>query len=120
MNFDQLKALKRPQLQKLARREGLKANGKNVDMIKQLLEKFPGGVPRWEEPEPKVENVRTRAAIGGNALDIPCKLYHDDDSTPSLTFDISAALGEPSSGPAGPVPLQQQQDVPPTGDWHER
>ncbi|KAH9856008.1 hypothetical protein C2E23DRAFT_561642 [Lenzites betulinus] len=40
-----LKALKRPELQKLAKTHGVKANLKTEAMIAQLLARFPGGVP---------------------------------------------------------------------------
>ncbi|RDX49254.1 hypothetical protein OH76DRAFT_542746 [Lentinus brumalis] len=40
MNERELKALPRAQLQKLAKSNGVKANGKSVDIIKQLLEYY--------------------------------------------------------------------------------
>lgn len=45
MDRPQLNTLKRPQLQYLARRERLRGNLKNTDIIHLLLEKYPNGVP---------------------------------------------------------------------------
>ncbi|OJT01955.1 hypothetical protein TRAPUB_7599 [Trametes pubescens] len=45
MNEAQLTKLKRPELQKLAKTHGVKANLKTDAIIAQLLERFPNGIP---------------------------------------------------------------------------
>ncbi|KAF9819530.1 hypothetical protein IEO21_01994 [Rhodonia placenta] len=54
MNTNALRKLTRPQIQKLATREGIKAIGKKEHMIEQLLKKLPKGVPPLEAKEPAV------------------------------------------------------------------
>ncbi|CCL99188.1 uncharacterized protein FIBRA_01203 [Fibroporia radiculosa] len=49
MNTTTLRTLTRPQIQKLARREGVRANVKTETIIRQLCAKYPSGVPPLEE-----------------------------------------------------------------------
>ncbi|EIW54487.1 uncharacterized protein TRAVEDRAFT_52192 [Trametes versicolor FP-101664 SS1] len=51
MNEAQLTKLKRPELQKLAKIHGVKANLKTDAIIAQLLERFPGGIPSSDVAE---------------------------------------------------------------------
>ncbi|EMD33130.1 hypothetical protein CERSUDRAFT_118189 [Gelatoporia subvermispora B] len=86
MDFEALRILGRPRLQKLAKSEGLKANGKNEAIIERLLEKYPGGVPRdrvvpmevkrERSVSPRVlrRSQRTRVKqedVGENSLNVP-------------------------------------------------
>ncbi|KAI0089657.1 hypothetical protein BDY19DRAFT_943608 [Irpex rosettiformis] len=46
MDYDALKKLSRSEIQKLAKRERIKANSKTQEIIVQLVEMYPEGVPR--------------------------------------------------------------------------
>ncbi|KAF9653615.1 hypothetical protein BDM02DRAFT_1551574 [Thelephora ganbajun] len=61
MDRSQLSSLKRPQLQQLARRETIKANLKNVEIIRLLLEKYPDGVPELAEKPSASEPIPSKA-----------------------------------------------------------
>ncbi|KAI0629033.1 hypothetical protein C8Q77DRAFT_1161675 [Trametes polyzona] len=63
MNQAELKKLKRPELQRIAKLHGVKANLKTDAIIAELLQRFPGGVPssaQDEAPEQPVAESSTR------------------------------------------------------------
>ncbi|KAI0683024.1 hypothetical protein BC835DRAFT_1311252 [Cytidiella melzeri] len=53
MDADALSKLPRRDIQKLAQREGIKANLKSEDIIAQLVQKFPRGVAKLAAPVPR-------------------------------------------------------------------
>ncbi|TFY52077.1 hypothetical protein EVJ58_g10213 [Rhodofomes roseus] len=76
LNEKDVRALKRADIQKLAKREGIRANGKTDAMVVALFAMYPGGILPLEKekvpvrrsrrrgtPEPKVEEVEEE--LGG-------------------------------------------------------
>ncbi|KAN0075224.1 hypothetical protein V8E55_011247 [Tylopilus felleus] len=60
-NSAELRKLTRTQLQSLAKREGIRAVGKTVDIVRRLLRKHPGGVPVSKDadnPSPSPETPK--------------------------------------------------------------
>ncbi|RDB25258.1 hypothetical protein Hypma_007598 [Hypsizygus marmoreus] len=58
-----LAKLGRPELQQLAKRERVKATGKNSEIIDRLLTKYPDGVPRHQTPVVLGDNPRKRKSV---------------------------------------------------------
>ncbi|KAI0089663.1 hypothetical protein BDY19DRAFT_1056622 [Irpex rosettiformis] len=67
MDFNALQKLSRSEIQKLAKREKIKANAKTQEIISQLVKKYPEGVPRLvvddvPRPSDKLRTTRSKKA----------------------------------------------------------
>ncbi|KAI0089928.1 hypothetical protein BDY19DRAFT_941516 [Irpex rosettiformis] len=74
MDSNSLKKLSRSEIQKLAKREKIKANAKTQEIIGQLVKKYPEGVPRLVDnvpcSSPKRRTTRSKKANENTAKDV--------------------------------------------------
>ncbi|GLB37737.1 hypothetical protein LshimejAT787_0407880 [Lyophyllum shimeji] len=87
-----LNKLKRHDLQQVARRERLKANGKSSDIIDGLLAKYPDGVPRRQTSHPR--KGKPQSKISPKIKPEPENVEPAETVTPQLKrqkFDIGSA-----------------------------
>ncbi|EPS92562.1 hypothetical protein FOMPIDRAFT_1056751 [Fomitopsis schrenkii] len=109
LNADALGALKRPAIQKIAKREGIKANGKTADIIAALLEAYPNGVEPLEPPAEPVRRSKRIEATDGKAEADTATPTEDDNAarpvprTSLFGGSISQYVPSPPKGQAAPA-----------------
>ncbi|KAL0570953.1 hypothetical protein V5O48_011010 [Marasmius crinis-equi] len=105
LHEQELTALSRQELQKLARSHEVKANSKSTVIIKQLLSKFPEGVPSVstdatsDTPKPKIE-LQHSSPILPQATDVDVS-----------TGRSSSPLSSPPPSPLSQFPLSQSTPI---------
>ncbi|KAF9259073.1 hypothetical protein L218DRAFT_699152 [Marasmius fiardii PR-910] len=125
LNEKDLQIHSRQQLQKLARTHGVRANSKSTVIIKQLLEKFPEGVPslsvsitpsksskrklrgKFRTPSPVIEESRTEAQLplpAANNLATPSSILSSPPSSPQIRAAVLHATAEGDASPQRPWP----------------
>ncbi|KAM5542936.1 hypothetical protein V8D89_003320 [Ganoderma adspersum] len=113
MNESALKTLDRKALQKLAKTNGIKANLKSCEIIKQLLAKQPSKPSSWRRsnrPTPSPPKVRRRSTAQGQ----PQPNVSATSQPPADEDDAEPVQGVPSSPiPGAQAPPSQPSPAPP-------
>ncbi|KII95681.1 hypothetical protein PLICRDRAFT_34622 [Plicaturopsis crispa FD-325 SS-3] len=107
MDSTALKNLTRSQLQGIAKREKIKANGKSVDIIRLLIEKYPEGVPHPASTEHRskrssAEGSSRRPVRGGrkkstSVLPSEAVPQNEESKRTSPTIDEESASQAPAT-----------------------